>query len=88
MDAERLEEIRTWVTKAGLYGTFEPDVLRRFCKGLHKAGLPVARALVAIDTFDPVHEARVFRWRSDQAAERRLVRLCRARRWPQSDTIG
>ncbi len=62
MDAERLEEIRTWVTKAGLYGTFEPDVLRRFCKGLHKAGLPVARALVAIDALHPVHEGRVFHW--------------------------
>jgi adenylate cyclase len=61
------------VTKAGLYGTSEPDLLRGFCKGLHKAGLPVARALVIIDTLHPVHEGRVFRWRSDQAAESEVV---------------
>ncbi len=65
MDAERLEEIRTWVTKAGPYGTFEPDLLRGFCKGLPKAGLLVARARVVIDTLHPVHEGRVFRWSSD-----------------------
>jgi adenylate cyclase len=73
MDAERLEEVRTWVTKAGLYGTSERDLLRGFCKGLHKASLPVARALVIIDTLHPVHEGRVFRWRSDQAAESEVV---------------
>ncbi|MDB5557270.1 MAG: adenylate cyclase [Enterovirga sp.] len=73
MDPARLEEVRTWVTKAGLYGTSEPDLLRGFCKGLHKAGLPVARAHVVIDTLHPVHEGRVFRWRSDNAAESETV---------------
>lgn len=73
MDAARLEEVRTWVTKAGLYGTSEPDLLRGFCKGLNKAGLSVARALVVIDTLHPVHEGRVFRWRSDNASESEVV---------------
>ncbi|NNM71308.1 adenylate/guanylate cyclase domain-containing protein [Enterovirga aerilata] len=73
MDEGRLEEVRAWVIKAGLYGTSEPDLLRGFCKGLHKAGLPVARALVIIDTLHPVHEGRVFRWRSDNAGESETV---------------
>jgi adenylate cyclase len=69
MDRERLEEVRAWVTKAGLSGMSEPDLLRGFSKGLHKAGLPVGRSLIVIDTLHPVHEGRVFRWRSDQASE-------------------
>ncbi len=69
MDRERLDDVRAWVTKAGLSGMSEPDLLRGFSKGLHKAGLPVGRSLVVIDTLHPVHEGRVFRWRSDQASE-------------------
>jgi adenylate cyclase len=84
MDAARLEEVRAWVTKAGLYGTSEPDLLRGFCKGLHKAGLPVSRALVVIDTLHPVHEGRVFRWRSDNAAESETVEYGRTNQGGQA----
>ena len=69
MDPGRLDEVRAWVVKAGLMGTSEPDLLRGFCKGLVRAGLPVDRASVVIDTLHPIHEGRVFRWRSDQAVE-------------------
>ena len=84
MDAARLEEVRTWVTKAGLYGTSEPDLLRGFCKGLHKAGLRIARAHVIIDTLHPVHEGRVFRWRSDNAAESETVEYGRTNQGGQA----
>jgi adenylate cyclase len=84
MDQERLEEVRTWVTKAGLYGTSEPDLLRGFCKGLHKAGLSISRAHVIIDTLHPVHEGRVFRWRSDNAAESETVEYGRTNQGGQA----
>jgi adenylate cyclase len=55
------------VAEAGLAGVAEPELLRAFCLALNKARLPVARAMVMIDTLHPVHEGHVFRWRSDQA---------------------
>jgi adenylate cyclase len=58
-----------WVTQAGLAGAPELDLLRGFCERAVAAGLPIARAQVIIDTLHPVHEGRVFRWRSDQAGE-------------------
>ncbi len=69
MNGDELEEVGSWVTQAGLTGAPEGDLLRGFCKRLRQAGLPVARALVVMDTLHPVHEGRIFRWRSDQAAE-------------------
>ena len=69
MDEDALAAASDWVVRAGLRGMPEPDLLRGFCKRLHAAGVPIARALVIIDTLHPVHEGHVFRWRSDQAAE-------------------
>ena len=66
-------EIGAWVTAAGLAGATEPDLLRGFCERAVAAGLPLARALVLIDTLHPVHEGRVFRWRRDPAPDERTV---------------
>lgn len=52
--------------KTGLAGASEPDLLGGFCRRCREAGLPVARALVLIDTLHPVHEGRLFRWRADR----------------------
>jgi adenylate cyclase len=40
-------------------------MLDGFCRRAVAAGLPVARAMVIIDTLHPVHEGRVFRWRRE-----------------------
>jgi adenylate cyclase len=66
-------EIGAWVTAAGLAGAAEPELLRGFCERATAAGLPLARALVLIDTLHPVHEGRVFRWRRDPAPDERTV---------------
>jgi adenylate cyclase len=66
-------EIGAWVIAAGLAGAIEPELLRGFCERAVAAGLPLARALVLIDTLHPVHEGRVFRWRRDPAPDERTV---------------
>ena len=70
MDDAPATSILRWVAEAGLAGLNEPELLRAFCERLNAEGVPVARALVMIDTLHPVHEGRVFRWRRDQARTR------------------
>ena len=67
MDRERTTDIGAWVTEAGLAGMSEPDLLRGFCERANAAGVPLARAIVGVDTLHPVHEGRVFRWYPDRA---------------------
>ena len=55
-------ELSAWLTQVGLDGTLEPEIVFGFCERCVAAGMPLARGLVAIDTLDPVHEGRVFRW--------------------------
>jgi adenylate cyclase len=66
-------EIGAWVTAAGLAGAAEPELLRGFCERAAAAGVPLARALVLIDTLHPVYEGRAFHWRRDPTDERLVV---------------
>ena len=66
-------EIGAWVTAAGLAGATEPELLRGFCERAAAAGLPLARAVVLIDTLHPVHEGHVFHWRRDPVPDERTV---------------
>jgi hypothetical protein len=65
MDPARLSELARWTTEAGLAGTSETALLDGFCRRAVAAGLPLARAMVIIDTLHPVHEGRVARWRRE-----------------------
>src|SRR3954470_19376808 len=65
--------IGAWVTAAGLAGAAEPELLRGFCERAAATGVPLARALVLIDTLHPIYEGRVFRWRRDPAPDERTV---------------
>ena len=73
MDHASATGVGAWVTAAGLAGAAEPDLLRGFCERAVAAGLPLARALVLVDTLHPVHEGRVFRWRRDPPPDERTV---------------
>jgi adenylate cyclase len=73
MDEARFAELATWVTNEGLTGAKEKDLVGGFCRRAVAAGLPLARALVLIDTLHPIHEGRAFRWRSDRPAETEVV---------------
>lgn len=64
-----IERIADWVVRRGLEGAPETDLLIKFCEKCNEAGLPLARAMVIIDTLHPVHEGTVFRWRSDNVEE-------------------
>src|SRR5262249_55377621 len=55
-------ELSEWLTQAGLAGTSETDILSGCCDRCIAAGLPLARAHMFVDTLDPVHEGRLFRW--------------------------
>jgi adenylate cyclase len=65
--------IADWVVAAGLAGESEAALLDGFCRRAVEAGLPLARALVLIDTLHPVHEGRGFRWNRDDDAEVELI---------------
>ena len=62
MDGTHATSLLSEVTEAGLAGVGEPELLRMFCVGLNAERVPVARAMVMIDTLHPVHEGHVFRW--------------------------
>src|SRR5262249_21614434 len=55
-------ELSAWLAQAGLGGMSETDIVSGFCDRCVAAGLPLARALMFIDTLHPVHEGRLFRW--------------------------
>src|SRR4051794_41827018 len=73
MDERMTAGIVAWVTEAGLAGTSEPDLLRGFCERMAAAGVPLARAIVVIDTLHPVYEGRAFHWRRDPTDERLVI---------------
>ncbi|MBV8735660.1 MAG: adenylate/guanylate cyclase domain-containing protein [Alphaproteobacteria bacterium] len=66
MNPSAFEEIAAWVTKAGLIGRTESELMAGFCRRLRDAGIPLARAIVILDTLHPIYEGRAFLWRADQ----------------------
>ncbi|MFL5267393.1 MAG: adenylate/guanylate cyclase domain-containing protein [Stellaceae bacterium] len=65
MNEVAFSELAGWVTEAGLIGRTESEILAGFCRRVADAGVPLARALVILDTLHPIYEGRAFRWRSD-----------------------
>jgi adenylate cyclase len=65
MDEGIFGELASGVTEAGLIGRTESELMAGFCQRLSNAGVPLARALVILDTLHPIYEGRVFRWRAD-----------------------
>ena len=62
MNETLFDDVSAWLIEAGLAGTPETEIVSGFCDRCVAAGLPLARALVLIDTLHPVHEGRLFRW--------------------------
>ena len=65
MDYARYSPLIEWIAAAGLSGRRELALLEGFCTGAVTAGLPLARAVIGIDTLHPVLEGRVFEWNRD-----------------------
>jgi adenylate cyclase len=66
MDDGDVTRLVDWLIEAGLAGATETALLSGFCRRAVAAGLDLARGLVIVDTLHPIHEGRVFRWRSDK----------------------
>jgi adenylate cyclase len=62
MDDAFFADTSVWLTRAGLAGTAETDIVAGFCERCVAVGLPLGRVHVFIDTLHPVHEGRLFRW--------------------------
>lgn len=65
MDEAAFSALSAWVTGAGLVGRSESELMTGFCRRIVEAGVPLARALVVLDTLHPVYEGRALRWRAD-----------------------
>ncbi len=65
MKEAAFDALAGWVTNAGLMGRPESELMAGFCRGIVNAGVPLARAMVILDTLHPIYEGRVFRWRVD-----------------------
>ena len=65
IDAE-IPKLANWLAKVGLEGRAETALLDGFCQRALAAGLPLARALMFIDTLHPIHEGRAFRWEREK----------------------
>src|SRR6516225_3351344 len=68
MTEQELAALASWIADVGLEGAAETALIEGFCGRAVASGLPVARAIVFIDTLHPIHEGRVFRWERDKAA--------------------
>jgi adenylate cyclase len=62
MDEKLFAELPAWLTQAGLDGTPETEIVCGFCERCVAAGIKLGRVHLFIDTLDPVHEGRMFRW--------------------------
>lgn len=65
MDRSAVDELADWVTEAGLIGRTDSELMAGFCRRIADAGVPLARAMVILDTLHPIYEGRVLRWRAD-----------------------
>ena len=62
MTEAEIAETAAWIAEAGLAGALETAVVAGFCDRVVACGLPLARAIVFIDTLHPIYEGRMFRW--------------------------
>ena len=73
MDQIAFNELAGWVTEAGLIGRTESELMAGFCRRVVDARVPLARALVILDTLHPIYEGRAFLWRSDRPETTEVV---------------
>ena len=73
MDDAAFNSLSAWVTEAGLIGRTESELMAGFCRRVVDAGIPMARALVILDTLHPIYEGRAFLWRADRPEATEIV---------------
>lgn len=73
MDEAACNALSAWVTQAGLIGRGESELMAGFCRRIAEAGVPLARALVILDTLHPIYEGSAFLWRADRPETAEVV---------------
>jgi adenylate cyclase len=87
--SRKLFQLNTWLTAAGLVGKSETVLLDVFCWFALDADLPIARAVIMIDTLHPVHEGRAFFWRREGGqAQIELAGMIGCLHWPPISSTG
>jgi adenylate cyclase len=66
MTEAEIAKLASWLAKAGLEGRSETALVEGFCSRAAAGGLPLARAMVLVDTLHPIHEGRAFRWEREK----------------------
>src|SRR5689334_9943665 len=72
MQEAKLLELATWITKAGLAGWSETEMMAGYCWRLRAAGVPLVGGAVVIATLPPRYECHAMRWRRDREETRRI----------------
>jgi adenylate cyclase len=62
MEETQFAALAQWITGEGLAGSTEAEMMTGFCERAVAAGLPLASAVLFIDTLHPIHEGRACRW--------------------------
>lgn len=76
--------LTTWLVEQNLAGVSEAEVVGGFCERLLHADVPLARAIVLVDTLHPIYEGRAFRWnRGKSQAE--VLEYGRTREGPNAE---
>ena len=73
MNDSDIDRISAWVTRRGLEGASETELLHGFCDRCRATGLELSRGMAIVDTLHPVYEGRAFRWRADGQEEKAVV---------------
>ena len=66
MTEAEIAALASWLVDLGLKGASETALIEGFSDRAVAAGLPLARAVVFIDTLHPIHEGRAFRWEREK----------------------
>ncbi len=77
--------LTSWLIEKSLAGVGEAEIVGGFCERLVDAGMPLARAIVLVDTLHPVYEGRAFRW-SPGNKHADVIEYGRTRDGPNAET--
>ena len=77
--------LKTWLTEQTLAGVGAAELVGGLCQRLSEDGMPLARAVVLVDTLHPIFEGHAFRWNRG-TAEAEVLQYGRTREGANAET--